>query len=93
MALIAHNHFLPALAMRHHRAEVAHRAADDEERRLLAEHLGGEVFQAIDRRVLAVLIVADLRLRHRPPHRRCWPRDRVAAQVHQSLCHVVAPPR
>jgi hypothetical protein len=47
---------------------IGHGAARHEERGLLAEHLGDPLLKAVDRRILAILIVADGRLRHRQPH-------------------------
>ena len=60
---------------------VAHRPGRDVERRLLAHHGGGQLLQPVDRRVLAVDVVADLGVGHGPAHRRRGRRDRVGAQV------------
>src|SRR4029077_20153116 len=38
--------------------------------------------QPVNRRVLAINVVANLRLRHRPPHLRSRPRHGIAPQVH-----------
>ena len=60
---------------------VRHRAARHEERRLLAEQFGDPLLQPVDRRVLAVLVVADRRRRHRLAHPRRGRGDGIRAQV------------
>ena len=60
---------------------VGHRARGDEEGGLLAEQLGHLAFQGDDRGVLAVDVVADLGLGHRPSHRGGRFRDGVGAKV------------
>ena len=49
---------------------VAHRPAGEEHRRLVAEQLGDARLEREHRRVLAALLVADLRLGHRAAHGR-----------------------
>ncbi len=49
---------------------VRHRAAGYEERRLLSQLRSDALLQAIDRGILAVLVVADRRLRHGLAHGR-----------------------
>ena len=49
---------------------VGHRARRNKHGRLLAKQLGGPGLEALDRRVIAEDVVADLRLGHRPPHAR-----------------------
>ena len=60
---------------------VAHRARRHEERRLAAEERGYALLQAVDGRVVAEHVVADLGLRHRAPHVGARARDGVAAEV------------
>ena len=48
---------------------VGHRARGQEERGLRAEQRRDLVLQPVDRRILAVLVVADLRLGHGAAHR------------------------
>ena len=61
------------------RGLVAHRAGRDEHRGLVAEHLRNVLFQSVDRGVLAIDVVADLRLGHRAAHCRIRARNGVAA--------------
>jgi hypothetical protein len=81
MSLLADDVFFAALAMRHQPEQIALRAARDEQRCLLAEHLRREPFEAIDRRIFAVDVIAHLRRRHRGAHGRARQSDGVAAQV------------
>jgi hypothetical protein len=60
---------------------VRHRAARHKEGRLLAEQFGDPVLQSVDRRVLAVLVVADRRRSHRLAHAGRWEGDRVGTKV------------
>ena len=60
---------------------VGHRAARHEQRRFLAEQRGDPLLQEVDRRVLAVLVVADRRFGHGPAHLRRRPGDGVRTQV------------
>jgi hypothetical protein len=60
---------------------VAHRPGGDEERRLVAEQVGDVLLQRVDRGVLAVDVVADLGLGHRPAHRRGGPGEGVRPEV------------
>ena len=60
---------------------VAHRPGRDVDGRLLANPGGGQLLQAVDRRVLAVDVVADLGLGHGPAHGGRGGRDGVGAQV------------
>jgi hypothetical protein len=83
MRLLAHDDFLAALAMRHHRGEVRLRAGGKEEPRLHAEALGGDLVQAIDGGIVAEDVVADLGLGHGAAHGLGGLGDGVAAQVDQ----------
>ena len=51
------------------RGLVAHRAGRDEHRRGVTEHAGHVLLERVDRQVLAVDVVPDLRLGHGAPHR------------------------
>jgi hypothetical protein len=73
--------FVTSRADQSHTDLVAHDPRRHEERRLVAERLGGLLFQPPYRRVLAVDVVADLRLRHRPAHRGVGAGQRVGPQV------------
>ena len=73
--LVAHDvaapldqHLVAALREDADADRVAHRAGRHEEGRLLAEHLGRLLLEAVDRRVLAVDVVADLGRGHRGAH-------------------------
>ena len=60
---------------------VRHRPARQPERRLLAEERGRALLEAVHRRILAVLVVADGRGGHRRPHRGRRQRDGVGAKI------------
>ena len=60
---------------------VGHRAARNEDRRLLAEQVGDPFLQQVHRRIFAILVVADLGLGHRAPHARRWFRDGVRTEI------------
>src|SRR3954451_11697593 len=60
---------------------VAHRARGHEHRGLEAEELRHPLTQRVDGRVAEMLLVADLRLRHRPAHLRRRPGLRVGVEV------------
>ena len=60
---------------------VAHGAAGQEDRRLLAEERGHAVAERPDGGVAAVLLVADLGFRDRGAHRGCRPGLRVRIEV------------
>ena len=85
--LRAGDHLLAAAEVGHHRREVAHRAARDEQAGLLAEQLRGALLEGDDGRVVAEDVVADLGLGHRPAHGVGGPRDGVAAEVDGSFRH------
>ena len=71
---------------------VGHRAGRDEDRSLLADELCDAFLERPDRRVVAVDVVADLRLGHRPTHGGCRLRDRVRSQVDGRALHRRSPP-
>ncbi len=60
---------------------VRHAPRRREQRGLLAEQRGRERFEPLERRVLAVRVVADLGRGHRRAHLGCRLRDRVGPQV------------
>ena len=64
---------------------VAHRPGRDVDGRLLAHLGGGQLLQAVDRRVLAVDVVADLGVGHGPAHAGRRTGDRVGTQVYGPL--------
>ena len=72
------------LRQRAQRRLIPHGSGGDEERRGLAEQLGGARLQPIDARVFAVDVVADLGARHRLAHRRRRPGHGIAAQVERA---------
>ena len=61
-----------------------------QERGFLAEQRGDALLQPVDGRVLAVLVVADRRGRHRRAHRRRRTGDGVGAQVDHRLSRISA---
>ena len=67
------------------RDEVAHRAAGDEEGRLLAEQLGRPLLEGVDGGVVAEDVVAELGLVHGLAHGRRGVGDGVAAEVDHSV--------
>ena len=60
---------------------VRHRAGRHEQRGLGAEQRGDALLEPAHRRILAVDVVADLGVGHRPPHRGGRAGDGVAAQI------------
>ena len=62
---------------------IGHGPRRDEQGRLLAGQLGEGLLQEIDRRILSVLVIANLGLRHGPAHLCCRSGDSVGAQVDQ----------
>jgi len=64
-----------------HADEVAHGSAGHEEGGLLAEPLGGDLLEAVDGRVLAEDIVAQLGVGHGPAHLRAGHGEGVGAKV------------
>ena len=81
------DHLLAAPEVGHHRREIAHRAARDEQPGLLAEQLRGTLLEGGDGRVVAEHVVADLGLGHRLAHGVGGPRDRVTSEVDGSFRH------
>ena len=81
VGLLATDVLVAASAVGQQRKEVSLRTTGDQKRGLVTEPLRGHVFQPIDGRILAVDIVADLRLRHRGSHGRSGTGDGVASQV------------
>ena len=94
-AVLVDHHVLPAAGdhARTRRGQqpeselISHRPRRHEQGRLLPDPLGEGVLQSVDRRVLAVDVVADLRLGHRPAHLRCRTGDRVGAEVDEAGRH------
>ncbi|KGC39405.1 hypothetical protein DO73_3775 [Burkholderia pseudomallei] len=82
---IAEDHLVPARALREQRAQVAERAARDERRRFLAGQSGRHRFELVDRRILAIAIVAHIRGKHRVPHLRGRQRHRVAQEINHRI--------
>ncbi len=60
---------------------VGHRAARHKQSRLLAQQFGDPLLQAVDRRVLAILVVADRRRSHRLAHARRWSGNGIRAEI------------
>ena len=85
--LRAGDDLLATAEMGHHRREIAHRPARDEEAGLLAEELRGAFLEGDDGRVVAEDVVAEFGLGHRPAHGVGGPRNGVAAEVDRSVRH------
>jgi hypothetical protein len=68
-----------ALAVAQQGEEISLGAAGDEQRRLMTEHLGGQVLQPVGGRILSVDVVTDFRLGHGLAHGRRRPGHCVAA--------------
>src|ERR1700693_5758614 len=84
------------LGMAEQGAEIAHRSTGNEERGLLADHLGRALLQPMDGGVFIPNVVADLGGRHRPTHRFGRERKGIASQLddplhQQSLSNVHSP--
>jgi hypothetical protein len=69
-------------AMCQDRYLVAHRAGRQEHRGLLAQKRGHPIAQLVHRRIVAMLLVADLGAYHGVLHRRRWPGLGIGIQVH-----------
>ncbi len=78
-------HHLLGLEVGHHRNEIPHGAAVNEERCLFAEEVGESLLQAIDGLVLAVVIHSDVRARHCAYHGLGWHGAHIAAQVDETF--------
>ena len=68
-------------AMHQRRRHVAHGARGHEHGGLLAEQIGDALAQQVHGRIVADLLVADFRARHRLPHRRRRPGLGVRQQI------------
>ena len=77
----AGQHHVAVAGERADRRLIGHRAARHEQCRRHAEALRGDRLQAVDGRILAVDVVADLGRGHRRAHRRGRAGDGVAPQV------------
>ncbi len=79
--VLANQVFVAAGAMCHQRRKIALGSGHEEQRALEAEAFSGDRLQAVDRRIITIDIVADLRRSHRRAH--CGGRAGhcVAAQV------------
>jgi hypothetical protein len=78
-------HLATAPGVREQRHQVRHRAARDEDRRLLAEPGGGGRFQAANGRIALARVVAQLGAAHRLAHLLGRQRDGVASQIDHGL--------
>ena len=77
--------------MHAHRDLVAHRAGRQEERGVLPEELRDHRLERVDGRILALLLVPDLRLAHEPAHLLRGFRDGVALEVDVDRGHAASP--
>ena len=75
------DHFLAMLGVNLYRDDVAHGARRHEEAGFFAENLGGALLEAIDGRVFAVDVVADLGLGHGAAHGGRGTSDGIAAKI------------
>ena len=87
VALALEDDFRAGAGVDAQRELVTHRAGRHEESRLLAEYLCRPLLEAPDRRILAVDVVADLRLGHGAPHFRRGLRDGVGPKVGDGRGH------
>ena len=83
-ARLAHR-LVSVLRMQMNRDLVAHRSRRHKQRRLATKHLGRPSLQPVHRRVFPVHIVANLSSRHRRPHLRRRPRNRITPQINQHI--------
>jgi hypothetical protein len=81
VAALFRQQILARLGQHADRDLVPHHARRHEERRLESEHARRERLQPVDRRVLAVDVVADLGVRHRTAHLGGRLRDGVGAEI------------
>lgn len=58
---MSHNDLIAALAMPQDTDQVAHGAGRDEQRCFFSQQVGGHGFQTVDRGILAVNVISDLR--------------------------------
>src|ERR1700731_2836476 len=84
VAALFTDHFIPMVRPDLDRNQVPHASRRNKQRRFFPKNLRRAPLQSVDRRVFPVYVVANLRLRHRPPHLRRRPRHRIAPQVHHS---------
>src|SRR5438552_968476 len=84
---VAEDDLVAALGLRQDATQVPEHAARDVDRGLLAEDLGGPLFKPVHGRILAVLVVADLGLRHRAAHRGGREREGIAPQLERLRAH------
>jgi hypothetical protein len=85
---LADDHFVAAPTVQEQRELVRHRARGYEERGLLAEERRRLRLERLRARVLAVDVVADLRLGHHAAHGGRGPRDGVGAEIDAARgCH------
>jgi hypothetical protein len=80
-------HFVAGLGVDFDGDLVAHRTGRQEDGRLLAEQLGHHLLEQVDRRVLALLLVAHLGRAHEGAHRGRGPCLRVAVEVNRDRRH------
>ena len=83
MAALFANHLVAMMRPNFDRNQVPHAPGRHKQRRLFPKNLRRPRLQPVHRRVFAIDIVPDLRLRHSPPHLRRRPRNRIAAQIHR----------
>ena len=77
----------PARALNRERDLVRHRRRREVDGLLLPEETGGTLFEREHRRILAPLLVADLRRSHRSAHSGRWFRLGVGAEIdHDDDC-------
>ena len=81
MAVLLADELVAGLRVQPERDLVRHRRGRQEDRLVLPEQLRGALLQLVDRRILALLLVADLGGGDRGPHARGRPRGGVGAEV------------
>src|SRR5216683_6892598 len=84
MAAFFANHLVAVMRPHFDANEIPHAPGGHKQRRFFAKNLRRTPLQPVDRRVLSVHVIPDLRLRLRPPHLRRRSRHRIAPQVHHS---------
>ena len=84
VAEVAEDDLVAAAAVRQDRNQVAHRPADHQQGRLLAEPLGGHLLEPVDGGVLTEDVVAKLGMVNRLPHLRRGKSYSIAAKINRS---------
>src|SRR6266852_3285178 len=85
------DHLVTGPAVHTQRNFVAHRSRREEKRGLFSEQLRDHLLERVDRRILELLLVADLGIAHESPHLARGTRHGVALQIDLDHWHGLLP--